>query len=162
MNPTNPATRKAPSRRATFPYAIEIATRFMDNDVYGHVNNAVYYALFDTVINRYLIEHGLDLHASPVIGLAAESGCRFHASFAYPELIEARLRVGHFGTSSVRYEVGLFAAKRDASDHDDTSPDDDPCRAEGHFVHVFVDRVTRVPTPIPEPLRSALAALLPR
>lgn len=167
MNAPNTVTRKAPSRRATFPYAIEIATRFMDNDVYGHVNNAVYYALFDTVINRYLIAHGLDVLASPVIGLAAESGCRFHASFAYPELIEARLRVGHLGTSSVRYEVGLFAANRDETSRDETgrdaiSRDEDPCRAEGHFVHVFVDRATRVPTPIPEPLRSALAALLTR
>jgi len=161
MNAPHTAARPAPSRRATFPYAIEIATRFMDNDVYGHVNNAVYYALFDTVINRYLIEHGLDVNASPVIGLAAESGCRFYASFAYPELIEARLRIGHLGTSSVRYEVGLFAEFTDDTGRDDTR-DEDPCRAEGHFVHVFVDRATRVPTPIPEPLRSALAALLTR
>jgi len=157
MNAPHIATRPPPSRRAAFPYAIEIATRFMDNDVYGHVNNAVYYALFDTVINRYLIEHGLDVHASAIIGLAAESGCRFHASFAYPELVEARLRIGHLGTSSVRYEVGLFGQITE-----DARRNDDPCRAEGHFVHVFVDRATRVPTPIPEPLRSALAALLRR
>ena len=128
MNAPHIATRPPPSRRAAFPYAIEIATRFMDNDVYGHVNNAVYYALFDTVINRYLIEHGLDVHASAIIGLAAESGCRFHASFAYPELVEARLRIGHLGTSSVRYEVGrdLVDRRRQRDPRSPRSPRDAP------------------------------------
>jgi acyl-CoA thioester hydrolase len=142
------AARPAPGRRAAFPSEVQVlTTRWMDNDVYGHLNNVVYYALFDSVINRFLIDHGLDIHEGPVIGLAVETGCRFHASFAYPEPIEAKLRVAHLGTSSVRYEVALFGAGEDA------------CRAEGHFVHVFVERSRRTPVPIPEPLRAALATL---
>lgn len=136
---------KAPARDG-YPYAIELTTRWMDNDVYGHVNNVVYYAWIDTIINRFLIEHGLDIHHGPVIGLSVESGCRFHAPFAYPEPVEARLRVAHLGTSSVRYEVGLFGPEETA-------------RAAGHFVHVFVDRASRKPTPIPPALRAALATL---
>ena len=136
---------KAPARDG-YRYAIELSTRWMDNDVYGHVNNVVYYAWFDTVINRFLIEHGLDIHRGETIGLAVESGCRFFASFAYPEPVEARLRVAHLGTSSVRYEVALFGPEETA-------------RAAGHFVHVFVDRTSRRPAPIPEPLRAALSTL---
>jgi acyl-CoA thioester hydrolase len=136
---------KAPTRDG-FPYAVQLTTRWMDNDVYGHVNNVVYYAFFDTVINRFLIEHGLDIHAGPVIGLAVESGCRYFASFTYPEPVEARLKVAHLGTSSVRYEVGLFGPEEAA-------------RAAGHFVHVFVERASRKPTPIPPGLRAALATL---
>lgn len=132
--------------RGGYRYGVELSTRWMDNDVYGHVNNVVYYAWFDTVINRYLIEHGLDIHGGPVIGLAVESGCRYFAPFAYPEPVEARLKVGHLGTSSVRYEVALFGPEERA-------------RAAGHFVHVFVDRASRRPVPIPPALRAALAAL---
>lgn len=146
-------SRAPASRRASFAApSWELTTRWMDNDVYGHVNNVVYYAFFDTVINRVLIESGLDIHGGAVIGLAVETGCRFHASFAYPEVVEAKLRVAHLGSSSVRYEIGLFG--RDAQGRAE-----DACRAEGHFVHVFVDRVSRRPQPIPEPLRAALAAL---
>lgn len=142
------SARPAPSRRETFPYAIEIATRFLDNDVYGHVNNVVYGSYVDTVVNRYLIEHGLDIHRGEIIGLAVESGMRFFSPFSYPEPVEARLRVGHLGTSSVRYEIGLFGVD-----------ESELCRAEGHFVHVFVDRASRKPTPIPEALRQALSRL---
>ena len=121
----------------------------MDNDIYGHVNNALYYAFFDTAINAWLIrEGGLDIHAGEVIGLCAESHCAYKAAVAFPDVVEAALRVGHLGRTSVRYEIGLFRAGSD-----------EPI-AEGWFVHVFVDRAERRPTPIPPPLREALERLV--
>ncbi len=115
-------------------------------DIYGHVNNAVYYTYMDTVINSWLIrEGGLDIHHGNVIGLCVQSHCEFKAPAAYPETLRAGLRVGRLGRSSVRYEVGLFR--------------DDTLLAEGHFVHVFVDRETRRPTPVGDKLRSALTRL---
>lgn len=141
-------TRKPPARRSAFKHFRLIPTRWMDNDLYGHVNNVLYYSYFDTVINRYLIDSGgLDIHTGSIIGIAVETGCRFHRSFSYPEDVDAGLRVGHLGTSSVRYEVGLFALGEDEA------------RADGHFVHVFVDRATMRPTPMPERLRTALTRL---
>lgn len=136
-------------RRDDYPHFIVIPTRWMDNDIYGHVNNVVYYSYFDTVINRYLIgEGGLDIAAGPVIGIAAESHCRYRRAVAFPADLDAGLRVGKLGRSSVRYEIGLFArGEAEAA-------------ADGWFVHVFVDRVTRRPTPIPEGLRSALGRLV--
>jgi acyl-CoA thioester hydrolase len=140
--------RKSPPKRADFKHFLTIPTRWMDNDLYGHVNNVVYYAYFDTIINRYLIDPGgLDIHNGAVIGIAVETACRFHRSFAYPEDVEAGLRVAHLGTSSVRYEVGLFGAG------------EEDARADGHFVHVFVDRVSMRPVPMPERMRAALARL---
>ncbi len=131
-----------------YPYVTTITTRWMDNDIYGHINNVVYYAYFDTVINRYLIdEGGLDIVGGEVIGIAAESHCRYRRAVAYPTDLDAGLAVGRLGRSSVRYEIGLFPRG------------EDEVAAEGWFVHVFVDRVTRKPTPIPEPLRSALASI---
>ena len=125
-----------------------VQTRWMDNDIYGHVNNVVYYSYFDTVINRYLIDAGgLDIAAGPVIGVAAESHCRYLRAVAYPDDLDAGLRVGKLGRSSVRYEIALFP--RGAPD----------AAAAGWFVHVFVDRATRRATPIPDPLRAALARL---
>lgn len=135
-------------RRGDYPHLLRIQTRWMDNDVYGHVNNVVYYSYFDTVINRVLIEEGgLDPAASEAIGLCVESGCRYVAPASYPEALDGGLRVAHLGRSSVRYELGIFRADRD-----------ELC-AHGHFVHVFVDRVTRRPTPVPERLRAALERL---
>ena len=102
-------SRTPPPSRADYPHFLEIATRWMDNDIYGHVNNVVYYSYFDTVINRYLIEvGGLDPHGDTVVGLAVETGCRFHRSLAFPDHVHAGLRIGKLGTSSVRYEVGIF------------------------------------------------------
>ena len=139
---------ETPETRADYGHWLQIPTRWMDNDVYGHVNNVVYYSYFDTVINAYLIEAGkLDIHAGPVIGLCVESQCRYFQPLAFPDLIDAGLRVGRLGSSSVRYEIGLFRAGDEAP------------AAAGHFVHVFVDRAGRRPTPIPEPLRGALARL---
>lgn len=134
--------------RDNFPHVLAIPTRWKDNDVYGHVNNIDYYSFFDTVINAWLIrEGGLDIHAGSAIGFAAETHCRFLKSIAFPDVVDAALRVTKLGNSSVRYEIGLFV-----------QGDPEPA-AEGWFVHVFVDRVTRKPTPIPESIRAALAKL---
>ena len=140
---------KSIGRRADYHHFRPIPTRWNDNDVYGHVNNIVYYAYFDTVLNRYLIdEGGLDFMNGPVIGIAVETMCRFHKSFAYPEDIHAGMRVGRLGTSSVRYEIGLFGG------------DEDAARAEGHFVHVFVDRATNRPVALPPRIRAALERIV--
>ena len=142
------AKKKPVGKRGEYFSFLDIPTRWMDNDIYGHVNNVHYYSYFDTVINRYLIEAGkLDIHNAAVIGITAESACRYFRSFVYPEVVEAGLRVGHLGTSAVRYEVGLFAVGESEA------------RAEGTFVHVFVDRATQKPVPIPPVIRAALAAI---
>ncbi|RCX11997.1 acyl-CoA thioester hydrolase [Extensimonas vulgaris] len=121
----------------------------MDNDVYGHVNNVVYYSWFDTAVNAYLIEQGvLDIERSATIGLVVETQCNYFAPLAFPQTVEAGLRVARLGGSSVRYEVGLFAEGAPQT------------AAAGHFVHVYVDRTTRRPVPLPEPLRAALQPLL--
>ncbi|WP_345784808.1 thioesterase family protein [Roseisolibacter agri] len=120
----------------------------MDNDVYGHVNNVVYYSFFDTAVNRWLIAQGvLDPGAGDTIGLVVETQCRYFRPLSFPDRVTAGLRVAHVGTSSVRYELALF---RD---------DDVEAAAAGHFVHVYVDRVSRRPAPLPEDLRRALEAL---
>jgi acyl-CoA thioester hydrolase len=134
--------------RAELPYRRAIPTRWADNDVYGHVNNVEFYAFFDTVINAFLIEEGgLDIHGGEVIGLCVESHCRFDRPLAFPEVVDAGLRVAHLGTSSVRYEIALFGEHAEGP------------AAEGWFVHVFVDRAARRPAPIPESVRAALARL---
>ncbi len=137
--------RPAASRRADYRFFSTIPTRWHDNDIYGHVNNVLYYSFFDTAIAHLLMqEGGLDPWRGSVVGVAVETGCRFHRSFAFPDLIHAGLRVGHLGSSSVRYEIGLFRNQEDEAS------------AEGHFVHVFVDRPTQRPVPIPDPIRAAL------
>jgi acyl-CoA thioester hydrolase len=137
--------RPAASRRTDYRFFSTIPTRWHDNDIYGHVNNVLYYSFFDTAIAHLLMqEGGLDPWRGSVVGVAVETGCRFHRSFAFPDLIHAGLRVGHLGSSSVRYEIGLFRNE------------DDEASAEGHFVHVFVDRPTQRPVPIPDPIRAAL------
>jgi acyl-CoA thioester hydrolase len=139
----------AENARAGYRHFLAIPTRWMDNDTYGHVNNVVYYAYFDTVINEYLIRRGgLDIHDGAVIGLAIETFCQFHAPLSFPDVIDAGLRVAKLGRSSVRYEIGLFQQGQDAP------------AATGHFVHVFVERATQRPTAIPDTMRAALAALL--
>jgi acyl-CoA thioester hydrolase len=136
------------STRADYPHFMPIPTRWKDNDVYGHVNNVEYYSFFDTAINTFLIvEGGLDIHRGAVIGLCAESHCRFAGELAFPETIDAGLRVEHLGNASVRYGIGLFRAGR-------AEP-----AAEGWFVHVFIDRETRHPQPIPPAIRTALERL---
>ena len=135
---------------ADYPHLLSIPTRWKDNDVYGHVNNVEYYSYFDTVINAWLItEGGLDIHSGEAIGLCAESHCTYHAALSFPETVQAGLRVGHLGRTSVRYEIEIF---REGSG--------EPAAA-GWFVHVFVDRHTRRPVEIPPGVRDALARLAP-
>lgn len=129
---------------------LPITTRWLDNDAYGHINNTVYYSFFDTAVNRYLVEAGaLDVASGAVIGLVVETQCNYFAPLGFPQAVEVGLRVAHVGSSSVRYELGVFAAGADQS------------AARGHFVHVYVDRVTRRPVALPLPLTQALAALRP-
>jgi acyl-CoA thioester hydrolase len=135
--------------RADYPHFLAIQTRWKDNDIYGHVNNVVYYSYFDTVVNDYLIrEGGLSITDGDIIGLAVENHCEFHAPLTFPDVVDAGLRVGKLGFSSVRYEIGVFKQGEE-------SPS-----ATGYFVHVFVNRETRRPSPVPDPIRSALARLM--
>ena len=134
---------------AEYPHRMTIPTRWHDNDVYGHVNNVVYYAFFDTAVNGHLIRAGcLDVQASAVIGLVVETQCRYFKPIAFPDVVHAGIRVAKLGRSSVRYEIGLFAN------------DDDSAAAQGHFVHVYVDRAANRPVPIPDGVRRALAGLM--
>ncbi|MFC7408964.1 acyl-CoA thioesterase [Hydrogenophaga atypica] len=143
------AVKPQPQPRSAYPVFRTIGTRWMDNDVYGHVNNVVYYSWFDTAVNAWLIEQGaLDIHSGEVIGLVIETQCNYFAPLAFPQAVHAGLRVAHIGRSSVRYEVGLFAA------------DGELCAAAGHFIHVYVDRATRRPVPLPEKLKLTLETAL--
>ena len=131
--------------RDRYPHFLSIQTRWSDNDIYGHVNNVTYYSYFDTVVNCFLIDQGgLEIETDSVIGMAVETMCKFNKPLAYPEVLEAGLRVGKLGNSSVRYEIGIF--QEGAAE----------AAAMGHFVHVFVDRATGKPAPIPDAIRSAL------
>lgn len=135
--------------RAAYPVFRRIVTRWADNDVYGHINNVTYYSFFDTAVNAHLIEQGLlDIERSDIIGLVVETGCRYAAPLAYPQDVEAGIRVAKLGSSSVRYEVGIFAAGAEEA------------AAEGFFIHVYVDRGTRRPVPLPPNWRDELQRLL--
>lgn len=137
-----------PGTRSDYARTSPIGTRWSDNDAYGHVNNVVYYAWFDTAVNRILVlEGGLDVTRSEVIGLVVESGCRYHAPVAYPDDVTVGLRVAKLGRTSVRYELGVFVDGREAA------------IAEGYFVHVFVDRASRRPVVVPERIAKVLAVL---
>ena len=147
MSDPKPA-KPQPEPRSGFRVFRTISTRWMDNDAYGHVNNVVYYSWFDTVVNAHLIEQGvLDIHHGETIGLVIETQCNYFASLAFPQNVEAGLRVAHMGSSSVRYEVGLFAQGEPLT------------AAKGHFVHVYVDSKTRRPVPLPAPLKAVLEQL---
>ena len=140
--------RQQAESRDGYAHFVTITTRWMDNDVYGHINNVQYYSYFDTAVNRFLIEQGvLDIHAGEVIGLVVETHCNFFSSAAFPEDIEAGVRVARLGNSSVRYEVGLFTQKSTQT------------IAAGHFVHVYVDRESQRPVDIPAPMRAVLQRL---
>ena len=141
--------KPSPLKAAAFAHFADITTRWIDNDVYGHVNNVVYYEFFDTVVNGYLIAQGaLDIANGEVIGLVVETQCNYFKPVAFPDTLHAGLRVAKLGTSSVRYEVGIFRN------------DDDTAAAQGHFVHVYVDRATNQPVPLPEALKRALTPLI--
>ncbi len=142
--------RPRPEPRSAYRRFQAIATRWMDNDAYGHVNNVVYYSYFDTAVNRHLIEAGaLDIQRGTTIGLVVETQCNYFSPLAFPQTVEAGLRVAHVGNSSVRYELGLFAEGADFS------------AAAGHFVHVYVDRASQRPVALPAALLAALQPLLP-
>jgi acyl-CoA thioester hydrolase len=134
--------------RADFRVFHAVTTRWMDNDVYGHVNNVVYYSYFDSVVNGWLVDNGLlDVASSEVVGLVVETGCTYFESVAFPEALEAAMAVVQIGRSSVRYRIGIFRAGGDKT------------VAQGHFVHVYVDRATQQPVPIPPALRAALEGI---
>lgn len=143
-------TRPQPESRSAFNVFRRIDTRWMDNDVYGHVNNVVYYSWFDTAVNAHLIEQGaLDIHHGQTIGLVVETHCNYFAPLAFPQVVEAGIRVAKMGGSSVCYEIGLFAQGEDL------------CAARGHFVHVYVDHQSRRPvTALPLNLKQVLEKLL--
>ena len=142
-------SKPTPNRRDAYRHFQTIPTRWMDNDVYGHVNNVVYYSYFDTVVNQYLMEHGaLDIERSQVIGFVVETGCQYFAPITFPDVVTAGLRVARIGNSSVRYEIGIFRKAEQAAS------------AQGSFIHVYVDRATRRSTPLPAALRAALERIL--
>jgi acyl-CoA thioester hydrolase len=148
MSPLSASPKPQPEPRSAYRVFRAIGTRWMDNDVYGHVNNVVYYSWFDTAVNGYLVAQGaLDIHGGATIGLVVETQCNYFAPLAFPQDVDAGLRVAHAGTSSVRYEIGLFAAGETL------------CAARGHFVHVYVDKATRRPVPLPEKLKMVLETL---
>ena len=141
--------RAPQAKRADYPHFLAIPTRWMDNDIYGHVNNVAYYSYFDTVVNEHLIrEGGLDIRAGAAMGLVVETRCLFHRPLSFPQIIDAGLRVAKLGNSSVTYDIGLFERGADAPS------------ATGYFVHVWVERSTRRPTPVPAAIRAALATVL--
>jgi acyl-CoA thioester hydrolase len=141
-----PAVR---SSRNAFPHFLPLATRWMDNDVYGHVNNVQYYSYFDTAVNHYLIEAGwLDIHEGAVVGLVVETKCTYHAPVAFPDELDIGLRVERLGNSSVRYGIAVFRRGEGEA------------AAEGYFVHVYVDRESNTPVKLPEDLKRVLAPLL--
>lgn len=140
--------RPQPESRTTYAAFERISTRWSDNDIYGHVNNVVYYSWFDTGVNQHLIGHGvLDIHAGSVIGLVIETQCNYFAPLAFPQAIDVGMRVAQLGRSSVRYEVGIFAAGEAL------------CAARGHFIHVYVDKDSRKPVALPDNLRQHLLKL---
>lgn len=140
---------KPPITRDEYAHFLTLPTRWMDNDIYGHVNNALYYAFFDTAINEYLIgEGGLDISAGAVMAFAAESQCQYLRPLAFPAVLDVGLRVGKLGNSSVRYELGIFKQGEDFA------------AASGYFVHVFVDRQTQKPVSMPAQIRAALERLI--
>lgn len=141
-----PAVR---SPREAYAHFMPLATRWMDNDVYGHVNNVQYYSYFDTAVNHYLIKSGwLDIHGGDVVGLVVETRCSYAASVAFPDELDVGLRVEKIGNSSVRYGIAIFRRGEDLA------------AAEGHFIHVYVDRQTNAPVRVPDALREVLAPLV--
>ena len=131
--------------RSAWPHIGTISTRWMDNDVYGHVNNVQYYSYFDTAVNQFLIERGvLDIHKGEIVGFVVDSGCSYYSSLSFPDVVHVGIRVAKLGNSSVRYEIGVYR-----------NDDPLPC-ASGHFVHVYVERSSNRSVPIPAPVRAVL------
>jgi acyl-CoA thioester hydrolase len=136
------------NKRSDYRYFHTLDTRWMDNDVYGHVNNVIYYSWFDTAVNQFLVvNHVLDIERSPVVGLVIETQCNYFASVAFPDRITVGIRVAKLGNSSVRYEVGIFRENEESAS------------AQGHFIHVYVDRAGRKPAAIPDNMRALLQSI---
>ena len=143
--------KPTPEPRNRYHHFLTIPTRWMDNDVYGHVNNVIYYSYFDTVVNGYLIDQGvLDIEESSIIGLVVETQCRFFKPITFPDTVHAGLRVARLGDRSVSYEIGLYRNEEDSA------------AAQGYFVHVYVERTTRRATALPPEMRKALERILVR
>lgn len=143
-------TKQQPETRDRYTHFVTITTRWMDNDVYRHVNNVVYYSFFDTAVNEYMLRQGvLDLHDSPVVCLVVETRCQYFSPITFPDAVHCGLRVAHLGNSSVRFEIGVFR-------NDETL-----AAAQGHFVHVACDRDTQRPVALPAAMRAALRKLVP-
>lgn len=158
-NPTSsaPAPRPLPEPRSAFPILRRISTRWADNDAYGHVNNVVYYAWFDSAVNAHLIEQGvLDIHQGETIGLVVETHCNYFAPVVFPQPVDIGIRVANIGGSSVRYELGVFVAPKEGE-----AAATDLCVALGHFIHVYVDQASRRPVALPQALKSVLEKLIP-
>ncbi len=148
MTIREPRSRPSPETRSRYAHFVELTTRWLDNDAYRHVNNVVYYSFFDTAVNQYMLSQGvLDLESGETVSLVAETGCSFFAPISFPDRVHCGLRVAHIGTSSVRYEIGVFR-------NDETLS-----AARGHFVHVCCDRRTHAPVAMPAALRAALERL---
>jgi acyl-CoA thioester hydrolase len=140
--------RPTPTLKSTYPHLVPLSTRWSDNDAYGHLNNVIYYSLFDTAVNRHLLDNGvLDIANSPIVGFVVETRCTYFASLAYPDAIEVGLKVVKLGKTSVTYEVAIFRASEEKA------------AAVGSFTHVYVDRASNRPAPIPDPVRALLATL---
>lgn len=141
--------KKAIGARSDYKYFVPITTRWHDNDLYGHVNNVTYYSYFDSVANQFLITQGkLDIHHGNIIGLVVNSGCSYHSPLAFPDQLEGGLRINRLGNSSVEYGIGIFQHGVEQA------------AAEGHFVHVFVDRDQRRPVAIPSTLRTIMKTII--
>lgn len=141
-------SKAQPSQLADYRYFVPITTRWKDNDIYGHVNNVNYYSYFDTVANQYLIEEGgLNIHSDPTVGFVVNSGCNYYAPIAFPDKLKGGLRVNRLGNSSVEYGIAIFRE------------DEDIAVADGHFVHVFVDKASNKSVPIPDTIKQALEAI---
>ena len=142
-------SKASPSSKSDYRYFVPITTRWKDNDIYGHVNNVTYYAYFDTIANQYLIEQGgLNIHSDPTVGFVVNSGCNYYAPIAFPDRLEGGLRVNRLGNSSVEYGIAIF------------KDGEEQAVADGHFVHVFVDKASNKSVPIPSNIKQALEALL--
>jgi acyl-CoA thioester hydrolase len=141
-------SKQRPETRDRYREFIAITTRWMDNDVYHHLNNVVYYSFFDTAVNEYMVRAGvLDIETSRTVCLVVATGCQYFSPISFPDTVHCGLRVAHLGRSSVRFEIGIFRN------------DDDTAAAQGHFVHVACDRATQRPVPMPADMRAALEKL---
>ncbi len=153
---SSPEPRPQPEHRSAYPLYRRLSTRWADNDAYGHVNNVVYYAWFDSAVNAHLIEQGaLDIHQGQTIGLVVETHCNYFSPVVFPQPVEIGIRVASMGVSSVRYELGVFVSSANGPANRDDMVFD-TCVAKGHFVHVYVDQQTRRPVPLPQSLKSVL------